>query len=285
MTDLATNMQKKTVGIVLFEAYHQKRDIASSRIRGRYLMNYWPEAEAFVQGKDYEVVVYQKVYWREHARAFKGKKILDICDPDWLDGIPVKEVAELMDAITVPTEALKTAVESFCDVPVYVVKDRFDLAELPEPKKDSGKKAERIVWFGYAHNVDVLEPAFHLIGDLGLILRLVTNRQLNSGDCVIENFTWTPEGSNRDIQGADFAILPRPHNRRNEYKSENKEVLAGLLGLPVAKDADDLRRFIDPGERQKAMEGKVEQLRKEYDVRQSVNEMKDIINGIQHKGL
>ena len=270
----------KKIGIVCFDAYHQQKNTASSRIRGDWLLKYWPEAERFVQGKDYDVVIYQKVYWKEHARNFKGKKILDICDPDWMDGIPVKAIAEEIDAITVPTEALNEAISKFCKKPIYVVKDRIDLETLPAPKVDSGKKAEKAVWFGYAQNMDVLDPALMFLGEQGLKLIVVSNRSLASVECEVENVKWEVETANEEIQKADFAILPRPENGRSKFKSENKETLANALGLPVAKTADDVRRFMDPEERKKEMAEKYPFVMAEYDVKKSVEEMKKVIESI-----
>jgi len=61
-----------------------RKDIGSSRIRGEWLANNCGDTEIFIQGKAYDVVIYQKAYWVEHAKLFKGIKILDLCDPDWL---------------------------------------------------------------------------------------------------------------------------------------------------------------------------------------------------------
>lgn len=270
----------KKIGIVCFDAYHQQKNTASSRIRGDWLLKYWPDAERFVQGKDYETVIYQKVYWKEHARNFKGKKILDICDPDWMDGIPVKAIMEEVDAITVPTESLKEAISKFCKKPIYVIKDRIDIETLPTSKVDSGEKAKSCVWFGYAHNMDVLDPALMLLGEMKLKLVVISNRNLTSVECEVESVKWDPESVNAEIQRADFAILPRPDNGRSVFKSENKETLANALGLPVAKTADDVRRFMDPEERKKEVAVKLGKVHEEYDVRKSVAEMQAVIDSI-----
>ena len=72
------------IGILTFEQFHGRKDIGSSRIRAKWVINHWPEAEEFVFGQKYDVVIYQKAYWLEHAQEFKGLKILDICDADFL---------------------------------------------------------------------------------------------------------------------------------------------------------------------------------------------------------
>lgn len=266
------------IGFVLFENFHQRRDIAGSRIRGKWLIKYWPEAEEFIQGKDYDVVIYQKCYWKEHAKAFKGMKILDVCDPDWLDGWPpVIDFMNLMDAITVPTKALKEAIEKFCSVPVFIIPDRIDLETLPAQKKDSGQRAKSVVWFGYSHNSDVIEPALPLLRNLGLTLKVISNGTYRSHECETESIDWKLETVNEEIQKADFALLPVNENGRGKYKSNNKEILARSLGLTVAKTAEDLKRLIDPEERKKDLLLFTEEDKMSYDVRKSVEEMKNVI--------
>ena len=88
------------IGWVLFGNFHQKKDIGSSRIRGKWVIEHM-DAEEFVQGKKYDTIIFQKTYWKEMARVFKGVKILDICDPDWLDGAEIINFCKDIDAVTV----------------------------------------------------------------------------------------------------------------------------------------------------------------------------------------
>ena len=53
--------------------------VGSSRIRIRWLLNHWPEAEEYKIGKEYEVLIFQKVFWGSMMENFKGIKVLDLC--------------------------------------------------------------------------------------------------------------------------------------------------------------------------------------------------------------
>ena len=93
--------------IITFERHYGFKDMGSSRIRGKWLANYWPECEMFVKGRPYDFVIYQKVYWPEHAKIFKGIKILDFCEPSFLYwNHRRQETLENIDAVTCATEAL-----------------------------------------------------------------------------------------------------------------------------------------------------------------------------------
>ena len=75
------------VGIVTFEKFHGRKtnSIGSSRIRAYNLVKYWEEASIYKHAKKYDVLIFQKAYWIEMAKKFEGIKILDLCDPDFLD--------------------------------------------------------------------------------------------------------------------------------------------------------------------------------------------------------
>ena len=101
-----SNHKKMKIGIYTFEQFEsrQRNSVGSSRIRGQWLVNHWPEAELFKIAKKYDIVIYQKAYFLEHAKLFDGIKILDMCDPDWLEHKPVKQMIDLCDAVTTSSE-------------------------------------------------------------------------------------------------------------------------------------------------------------------------------------
>lgn len=273
-------IDKPTVGFVSFENFHQKKDTASSRIRVKWVLKHMPEAEEFCQGKDYEAVVYQKAYWKEHIRNFKGKKILDICDPDWMDGLELVGLSKDVDAITVPTEALKEEIEKMTKKPTYLIPDRLDLDTLLPPKTHT-EKAKSVVWFGYSHNMEVLDMVTLKLGKMGLKLIVISDGNYNTTDCQIQNIKWAADTANQDIQKADFALLPSFKNGRFKYKSDNKTVLAWGLGLPVAKTVEELERFTDPMERQKEANYRIDIVKTQYDVKKSAEELRRVIESIK----
>ena len=273
-------MNNKTVGFMLFEAYLQRKNIGSSRIRGQWLIDRMPEAERFVQGKEYETIIFQKVYLKEMARAFKGRKILDICDPDWLDGFELVSFLEEMDAVTVPTETLKEAISKFTKLPVYVIPDRVNLEEMNPPKKHEGK-AKKVVWFGYSHNSDVLDATLLNIKKLGLTLKVISDGVYSSSECPIEFVKWDPLTWQDEIQDCDICLLPDKLRGRALFKSPNKTHQAWVLGMPVAKTLLDLERFMDGEERQKEAEERYSWAKENCNVDKSVEEMRAVIASIK----
>ena len=275
-----THEARKTVGFMLFEAYLQRKNIGSSRIRGHWLIDQMPEAEAFVQGKEYETVIFQKVYWKEMARAFKGKKILDICDPDWLDGFEIVSFLKEMDAVTVPTQALKDSIQKFTTLPIFLIPDRVNMKDMLPPKQHEGK-ATKVAWFGYSHNTEVLDAALMNIRKLGLTLKIVSDGAYATSECKVENVKWDPMTWQEEIQDADFCLLPEKLSGRALFKSPNKTHQSWALGLPVAKTLQDLERFMDPLERQKEAEEKFKWMQENGDVTKSVEEMREVIESIK----
>jgi len=267
--------------MILFDAYFQKKNTGSSRIRGHWIIKYLNkikgvEAEPFIQGKDYDVLIFQKAYWKEMARAFKGIKILDICDPDWLDGAEVVSIIKEMDAITVSTPALKEVLEKVTIRPIYVIPDGEDFEILPPPKKHEGR-AKMCVWFGYSHNMELLYPTFSKIRKMGLTLKVITDGNLNCGECAVKNVKWLSETVDHEIQEADFALLPDSTKARFKYKSPNKTIHAWALGLPVAKNPIDMERFMDAEERQKEADLRYKEVRENNSVAKSADLLFNII--------
>lgn len=261
------------------ESYDNRKlnSVGSSRIRGRWIAKYWDECTEYEIGDKADVMIYQKAYWRDHMRDFKGLKIFDICDPDWLDGSPVKEVSSYMDAFVVPTETLKAALEDFIDVPVFVIPDRFDLEDYPKVyKKEHSGRARSCVWYGYSGNAHVLDKSIQYLKKEGLSLTCIADKVVGQAD---ENITYNYDTIQSDIIEHDILLLPPADssNARFKFKSNNKTIEGRLLGMPVAKSYEDLKRFLDPLERQKEADKYYDKARKEYDVRLSVKEWKKSI--------
>ena len=114
------------IGILTFEQFHGKMDIGISRIRGHWLAKYWDEAEVWKMGQKYDIMIYQKVYWIEHAKQFNGIKILDLCDPDWKEwSSRIKQMIDLCDAVTTSTYEIAKYIIKLTDKPVWYIPDRL----------------------------------------------------------------------------------------------------------------------------------------------------------------
>src|SRR3990167_883805 len=131
--------------------------VGSSRIRGNWLIKYWPEAEEYVIGKEYDVIIFQKVYWKQMMTNFKGMKILDICDPDWLENKPVFEYIDLAQATVVSAPALAEYMKKLRpEANILCIPDRIDL-DLHKRKEKHEGPARKVVWYGYSTNVHYIE--------------------------------------------------------------------------------------------------------------------------------
>ena len=241
------------IGYVLFERFHQRRNIGSSRIRGHWMIEELNkikgvEAECFIQGKDYDVVVYQKAYWKEHAKEFKGLKILDICDPDWLDGAEIVSFLQHINIVITSSNKLRDEIGKFTDKPVYFIDD--GIKDIEERKKHKGR-AKTLCWFGYSGNFSLIEPALLKVKKLGLTLRLISDGNFTSSICKIENIKWDAETVNEMIKECDMCLLPDGMSGRFMYKSQNKTYQSWALGIPVIKTPDQMEKWMDGEEREK----------------------------------
>lgn len=277
----------KPIGILLSDQWHQRGPAGSSRIRGYWLINYWEKAETFKQGAKYDVVIFQKCYWTDYVKIFEGIKILDICDPDWLDAMPIIEVLQDCDAVTTSTETLRDEMKKFTDKPVVYIPDRQDLNFHNVQKVHDGI-AKKIIWFGYAHNTSVLDKTLSFLKKNNLELTVLSNcRPPYAGATKNVKYEWeNPEFDfNKIILENDIVILPENTSPRGRFKSSNKTYTAWALGMPVAVTPEDILKFLDPEERKKEAELKLKEVREKYDVKQSVEEFKQLIKQLQDAKL
>jgi hypothetical protein len=280
-----------------FSQFHNKIPAAgSTHIRVTQLMKYWPESRLYRYGENPDVLIFQKVYVAQDYQFpvhFENTKILDICDPDWLPGIMgIKETVDAMDAVVVSSKGLQDFMKQLTDKPVVIIPDRFDISLVPKPKRHI-EQAKTVTWFGYRHNAETLKYAMPLINELGLDLVCISDDdplawQWLPGE-VGEEFRKThykylkyrEENIYHDLQRADFAILPYGVRPIDPYKSNNKTVKAILAGLPVAHDAEEVRGFLVAGVRRDYLEKHYNKTIREYDVKKSVQDYKDLIEKIR----
>lgn len=281
----------KTIRFLTFEQFHAKTNVGSTKIRVHNLINYWPEAELYKYGEKPDVLIFQKVYMGrdyDFIKTFSGTKILDICDPDWLDGVPIKATLDAVDAVTVPTKPLKEFLEQMTDKPVKVIKDRFDLKDFPIRKVHRGR-AKEVVWFGYNHNAGALKLAVHSFERRRLRLKVISDQDPFASKWAAKpkeyeklySFKkYRPESAYREIQKSDICVLPVLTRPKDRFKSENKTVIAQLLGLPVAKNADELDELLTAEQRNSNIDTIYDKLKQDYDVKKSVEQMKGLIDEI-----
>lgn len=283
-----------------FSAYHGKHPVAgSTHIRVEQLIKYWEDADLYKYGENPDVLIFQKVYttpdYKFHA-SFKNIKILDVCDPDYLDGLTsIKETIDNVDAVTCSSDALTQFMSQLTEKPVVTVPDRFDLSIIPEPKTHTGD-AKKVVWFGYRHNAECLKFAMKKIQEMGLSLIVIsdddplpwqwlptTYEEFKNNN--YEYIKYNEETIYHDLQKADYCLLPYGARPIDEFKSNNKTIKAILAGLPVAKDAEQMELFAKAENRIEFMAEIYEKTRKEYDVLRSIEQYKELIDVIRKKSI
>lgn len=279
-------------GLLTFEQFHGKKGMGSSRIRGHWIIKNWEKAgpdigtiELFKQGGKYDCVIYQKAYFVEHAKNFKGIKILDLCDPDWLHwGYRLKEMLVEVDAVTTSTVEIAKFVSNMTDKPIAVIFDRIDLELLPE-RVSHTKPIEKVLWYGYSDNFPMVDAAAPAVKKFNLEFIVLSNNVYlasSSLDLKHTNLPWS-EHYLSDIQKGDVVINPRLTKGKWKYKSENKTTLAWALGIPVAHNEEELKALIalTPEERELESIRLREKAFKEFDIKLSVAEYKELIGEIK----
>lgn len=278
------------IGILTMEIHESRQpdSVGSSRIRGTWIKDNWPQAELFHMGRKYDAIIFQKSYFIRYAKEYEGIKILDMCDPDWLESKPIIEMIEHCDGVTTSTESLAEYVRKITDKPVMCIPDRIDFSTIDQRKKHSGV-ARSVVWFGYSANARQLDQVLGSLKRLGLSLVVISDRSYYPQAKVqgvddqwiqenIKNVKYDYEISNSDIiQYGDIVLNPRLNEPRFKYKSDNKTSLAWALGMPVAKDSEDLEKYMSEDDRKKEIIRVDKFLRDEYDISKSVSQYQEFI--------
>ncbi len=281
------------VSILSWEKFNWRKfgSIGSSMIRARWLAEKWDEAEEWKHGDMFDVIILQKVYWMDMVKDFKGIKILDMCDPDWMKSedtsCKLVEIAEYIDAITCSTDELTNAIKKFVPhIPVITIPDRIN-PDLFTIKKKHIERARAVVWFGYYHKAkEVLNQVMSSLQKRNLSLYVISNSEfIPDKDYGVEvsNIAWTPNDAFMDIQSGDFVINPSSPFKELRFKSNNKTLIAWGLGMPVVNEADDMDRFLDPVEREKEADMRQKEIDEKWDIKYSILEYQNLIKEIQKK--
>ncbi len=281
----------KKVAFITFEQIENKKynTLGSSRIRANWVAQYWDEAEVYQPGQKYDVTIFQKAYFMQYIKDYKGLKIFDLCDPDWMINRPMAEVEKNIDGWTCPTEAIAKWLRNFSDKPVKVIPDRLDLKQFSRQKYHQGK-AKTVVWFGYSSNQEVLYDIFPILRELKLNIIVISDnpqdivaRGQDFGVKVLHRI-WDINRVNKDILMGDIVIMPDVNDLdihpRYKYKSDNKTIHSWALGMPVATSPDELRKFIDEKARREESEKRLGEIIN-FDVKKSVEDYKKFIEELK----
>lgn len=278
------------VGLITMEwADNRIKDsVGSSRIRGRWMLPYWPELEEYQIGKQYDVLIFQKAYWTQMIEMFEGIKIFDLCDPDWLEDKDVFKWTDLVDAVVTSTPALRDYMLKLRPKKkIICIPDRIHLPEHKPVKKDHQKTTGSCVHFGYSHNTPSLMRTLDYLLARNLTLVVVSDQSYTPPKqwerLKVINIKYSYPAIHKELIKHDFALLPPPEGERGKFKSDNKVLTCWALKVPVARIPKDLQRYADPKERKKEAEMRYNEVREKRDVKQSVEEYKGFINEIQSR--
>lgn len=278
-------MEKK-VGLITFEKMDNRveNSVGSSRIRMRWMLPFWKEAEEYVIGKKYDVLVFQKVYWDTMMDAFEGIKILDLCDPDWLTKNPVFEYVDRVDAVVTSTEALAKFVRKMRpDKVVRCIPDRVYLPEAVPVKQVHSDKIRKVVWFGYAHNSYYIQRTFDILLQKGVELIVIADSPIEApigyrGKIKVTNIVYNYQTINKELIKADAVLLPEPYgDLRATFKSNNKTLQAWSLGMPVISDPDDFDKFASKEAREEESKKRLQEIKDKWDVALSAKEYQELV--------
>lgn len=266
------DVEHKKIGVMLQRHRTGERHCASDRIRGEWVMKYSENMEEYVEGVDYEAIIFH--YPSEKISSFKGVKILDICDDIWKRcEKDFLERISRVDAITVPTEGLKKELSLITEKNIFVIPDGHDFEHYVSREKNKhDRKAKNVIWFGYAKNFHPVKPLLDEINKLGLKLKVIAECPVDEGDFS----KWNIDTYIKEISKCDFAVLPKNGN----YKSNNKTITALLSGIPVAKNKSDIKRLVSPTARRKELK-KHEGTLKEYDSSLRAKEYEKLIEEVK----
>lgn len=280
----------KTVGLLTMEKMDNRlfNSVGSSRIRMRWLLPYWEEAEEYMIGQKYDVMIFQKVYWGKMMDEFKGVKILDLCDPDWLENKPVFEFVDKVDAVTTSTQALADFILKMRpNARVLCIPDRVYLPEATPKKTEFSDQIKKLVWFGYAQNAHYLTRVYDELIRRDLELTVVSESPIEPaqgyrGKILLNNVLFNYSTMYKEMIKHDAVLLPDPiGDERGKFKSNNKTLQAWSVGMPVIKVPDDIDRLMSKEARVKESEEKLKEIEEKWDCKISVDEYRTLINEIK----
>jgi hypothetical protein len=274
------------IGILTCEQYFGLRHLGSTRIRARWPLRYWPEAEEFRADVTYDVLIFQKAYDVPRAAAFPGVKILDICDPDFLRRrTRIEQMVEHCDAVTCSSVPLVEDMRGMTGKPVRLVADRIDFAAIGTSRKHHSGPTRTVAWFGNSQNLPVLDPTISMLLEFDIRTLLVvatagfpyTPPSSAAGRLEVVNLPWSEDSVHRHLLRADVVLNPRVEAGEWRYKSLNKTTLAWALGLPVAHTRSELEALMTEEQRRREARLRRLEVRQNYDVRDTVRDYRRLI--------
>lgn len=248
--------------------------------------------ERWVHGKRYDNLIFQKAYWTDMMDLFDGPKILDLCDPDWIEQqLDILEVCKGVHAVTCSSPELTDLMRGYLpDKIVECVPDRLNLESFPASRKKHEGRPKEAVWFGYVHNArETLGQLVPFLSDNGLKLTIVADAPYEMDEeaetlGMEYRFIKYDQATVYDhLREADVVLNPRSERAVFRFKSNNKSLIGWQLGIPVAATIHDLERLMDPRERNREVAEKQAMIVRDYDIRQSIGQYRSLFQRIRQE--
>ena len=278
-------------GIIPFADYNE-RSAGSTHLRADGLANTTNDFEIWKHGHKYDNLIFQKTYWHEMMEHFKGPKILDLCDPDWINGtVDLIETGNLVNAITCSSSSLTALVKTYFPEKIVVcVPDRLDFDTFPLPREPHKNRAKEIVWFGYIANAhETIAQFAPTLKELGLNLTIISDRPYSNEDEILELspkfIPYSIHSAYSNIKQADIVINPKSDKAFFKYKSNNKTIISWKLGLPVAETPEELIYLLEADKRNKETNKGMHMVNAEYNILKSASQYREIIIQIRENHL
>lgn len=266
--------------------------VGSTFLRAEGMAANTSEFEIWKHGQKYESLIFQKVYWLNMMKRFEGPKILDLCDPDWINtDTNLVEAGTLVDAITCSSNSLTNLVKKyFPDKDVYHVPDRLNFNLFPAPKTVQPEKVENVVWYGFIHNAhETLSQLGTAIKEHKLKLTIISDKPYSKQDIIQELkpvfIPYNQKTVYTTLQQYDLILNPASGRVVYKYKSNNKSVIGWKLGVPVAETETELERLLNVQEREQEVHAKHTLALEEYNIVKSIEQYKGIIDKIRTPAL
>jgi|SRR3990167_324072 len=248
----------------------------SERIRCKWLTPYLnADIYSGQDLEDYDVIIYQKCYLkaRELVRKHQDKiQIFDVCDPIWLGETSKEfhEMAKLCNLITTSTqelthELIKLGYES------YPILDKIDFNYFKGIKKVHEDKPIWLTWFGYADRFDEVRKLIPYIEENHIPLLIIADKPVGYGRFV----QWNEQTWLKDIIKGDIVLNPQREFKTHIYT--NKSLTAWALGMPVAENEIDIQGFSFIGHRQSEVDRRFEEVKRDWDISQSAEQLIGLI--------
>lgn len=239
-------------------------------------------------GHKYDNLIFQKAYWKEMMTLFKGPKILDLCDPDWLTGnVDIIATGRLADAITCSSERLTDLVRRyFPHKQVMHVPDRLNFKVFPPGRPPHTGRAGKITWFGFINNAHETLPALaSVIRKHDLQLTIISDFPYSQQDEIAglqpAFIKYAQSTAYHFIRDSDIVLNPKSEKALYKYKSNNKTIISWKLNVPVAETGDDLEMLLDPGERNRQVAEKKDLVENEYNITRSAGQYRELLESIR----